>query len=59
MDRATDYGSVGWGFDSSWARLKFSDRIRKDNVRLCKKSIFHKCEPVKCTIGEGSRVREG
>ena len=20
MDRAPDYGSVGWGFDSSWAR---------------------------------------
>ncbi len=23
MDRASDYGSEGWGFDSSWARFNF------------------------------------
>ncbi len=30
LDRASDYGSEGWGFESSWTRHKFKSAIMAD-----------------------------
>lgn len=40
LDRALDYGSKGWGFDSLWAHQLESKLAKNLQVFLCPKVAF-------------------